>query len=145
MMMPRLSLSGLSILTALVLAVWEWLFFFYAENLESTFGLLSPNRLGLDLAWIAFAYLSVQLVSIPFAVAATRDRFIGVLDGMASLLPLGISLVVIFGKSELLVTPERWEAAFLLLCIAATDLFGGYAINIALSRRVMDVAGPVAA
>jgi hypothetical protein len=64
---------------------------------------------------------------------------------MASLLPLGISLVVIFGKSELLVTPERWEAAFLLLCIAATDLFGGYAINIALSRRVMDVAGPVAA
>jgi hypothetical protein len=67
------------------------------------------------------------------------------LDGMASLLPLGISLVVIFGKSELLVTPERWEAAVLLLCIAATDLFGGYAINIALSRRMMDVAGPIPA
>jgi hypothetical protein len=82
MMMPRLSVSGLSILTA------------HAEDLESTFGLLSPNRLGLDLAWIAFAYLSVQLVSIPFAVAASRDRFIGVLDGMASLLPLGISLGV---------------------------------------------------
>ena len=86
------SISGLSILTALALAVWEWFFFFYAEDLESTFGLLSPNRLGLDLAWIAFVYLSVQLVSIPFASAATRDRFIGVLDGMASLVPLGISL-----------------------------------------------------
>jgi hypothetical protein len=143
MMMPRLSVSGLSILAALVLAVWEWFFFFYAGNLESTFGLLSPNRLGLDLAWIAFFYLSVQLVSIPFAVGASRDRFIGLLDGMASLLPLGISLVVIFGKSELLVTPGRWEAAFLLFGIAATDLFGGYAINIALSRRMMDVAGPV--
>jgi hypothetical protein len=105
---------------------------------------LSPNRLGLDLAWIAFVYLSIQLVSLPFA-AASKDRFIGVLDGMASLLPLGISLVVIFGKSEVLVTPERWEAAFLLLAITATDLFGGYAINIALSRRMMDVAAPVPA
>ena len=142
--MPRFSVSGLSILTALVLAVWEWFFFFYAEDLESTFGLLLPNRLGLDLAWIAFVYLSVQLVSIPFA-AASRDRFIGVLDGMASLLPLGISLVAIFGKSEVLVTPERWEAAFLLFAITATDLFGGYAINIALSRRMMDVAAPVPA
>ena len=94
--MPRLSVSGLSILTA------------HAEDLESTFGLLSPNRLGLDLAWIAFVYLSIQLVSLPFA-AASKDRFIGVLDGMASLLPLGISLVVIFGKSEVLVTPERWR------------------------------------
>jgi hypothetical protein len=39
-------------------------------------------------------------------------------------------------------TPERWEAAFLLLSIAAIDLFGGYMFNIALSRRTMDVAGP---
>jgi hypothetical protein len=38
--------------------------------------------------------------------------------------------------------PERWEAAFLLLLIAAIDLFGGYMFNIALSRRTMDVADP---
>jgi hypothetical protein len=66
----------------------------------------------------------------------------GVLDGMASAVPLGVSLVAIFGKPELLGTPERWEAAFLLLLIAAIDLFGGYMFNIALSRRTMDVAGP---
>jgi hypothetical protein len=42
----------------------------------------------------------------------------------------------------LLGTPEGWEAAFLLLLIAAIDLFGGYMFNIALSRRTMDVAGP---
>jgi hypothetical protein len=74
-----------------------------------------------------------------------RDRFIGVVDGMASLVPLGIALIVIFGKPELLGTPERWETAFLLLFIAAIDLFGGYMFNIALSRRMMDVAGPTTA
>jgi hypothetical protein len=71
-----------------------------------------------------------------------RERFVGVLDGMASVVPLGVSLVVIFGKPELVRTPERWEAAFLFLSIAAIDLFGGYMFNIALSRRTMDVAGP---
>jgi hypothetical protein len=54
--------------------------------------------------------------------------------------PLGIALIVIAGKPELLQTPQRWEAAFLLLIISAVDLFGGYTFNIALSRRMMDVA-----
>jgi len=140
--MPRLSISGLSVLLALGLALWEWFFFFYAEGRSGWF---APSRLGLDLAWITFIYLSFQLVSIPFAIGAARDRFIGVIDGMASLVPLGITLVVIFGKPEYLDTPERWEAAFLLLCVTAADLLGGYAINIALSRRMMDVTGPVPA
>ena len=61
---------------------------------------------------------------------------------MASIVPLGVSLVVIFGKPELLDTPVRWEVAFLLLAIAAIDLFGGYMFNIALSRRTMEVAAP---
>ena len=39
-------------------------------------------------------------------------------------------------------TPERREAAFPLLSIAAINLFGGYMFNIALSRRTMDIAGP---
>jgi hypothetical protein len=126
---------------ALALAAGEFIFYFYAAAWDSL-GVFAPNRLGLNLAWVCFIYLAFQLVSIPFAVGASRDRFIGVIDGMASLVPLGVTLVAIFGKSEYLVTSERWEAAFLLLCIAATDLFGGYAINIALSRRMMDVAGP---
>jgi hypothetical protein len=139
--MPRLSISGISIIMALGLALWEWLFFF-SGNGGDPFGVLSPSRLGLNLAWVTFVYLSFQLVSIPFAVAASRDRFVGVIDGMASLVPLAVTLVVIFGKPQHLVTSERWEAAFILLCVAATDLVGGYAINIALSRRMMDVAGP---
>jgi hypothetical protein len=140
--MPRLSMSGVSIVMALALALWEWLFFFHVDTGSGWF---SPGRLGLDLAWITFVYLSFQLVSIPFAVEASRNRFIGVLDGMASLIPLAVTLVVIFGKPEYLDTPEKWEAAFLLLCVAATDLLGGYAINIALSRRMMDVAAPMPA
>jgi hypothetical protein len=140
--MPQLSISGLSILLALALALWEWLFFFH---IDTGWGWFASGRLGLDLAWITFIYLSFQLVSIPFAMGASRDRFMGVIDGMASLVPLGVSLVVIFGKPEYLDTPEKWEAAFLLLCVAATDLLGGYAINIALSRRMMDLAAPAPA
>ena len=62
---------------------------------------------------------------------------------MASLVPLAIVLIVVFGKPQLVATEQRWEAAALLIFVTAVDLFGGYTFNIALSRRTMDVA-PVA-
>lgn len=62
---------------------------------------------------------------------------------MASLVPLAVGVIVVFGKPQLLGTTQRWEAAFLLIFITLVDLFGGYTFNIALSRRTMDVA-PVA-
>ena len=137
--MPRLnlSISGLSIALALALAIWEVLFFFFGWN--GLLGLIFPSRLGFQLAWMATIYLSFQLVSIPFALRASKGRFIGIIDGIASLLPLLIVVVVIFGKSQLLDTPDRWQAAFLLMLVTLTDLFGGYAFNIALSRRMVDV------
>jgi hypothetical protein len=49
-------------------------------------------------------------------------------------------LVAVFGKPQLIGTGPRWEAAILLIFVTMVDLFGGYAFNIALSRRVMDVA-----
>jgi hypothetical protein len=73
---------------------------------------------------------------------ASKERFIGVVDGLASIVALGITLIAIVGM--LLRTPQRWEAAFLLLFIAAVDLFGGYTFNLALSRRMMDVASMTA-
>jgi hypothetical protein len=135
------SISGLSIFMALALGLWEWYFYFYGGNWEGPIGWFAPNRVGFNLAWLALFYISFQLLSIPFALRASREKFIGVVDGMASLVPFGISLIVIFGKPELLGTPERWEAAFLLLFIAAIDLFGGYTFNLALSRRMMDMTG----
>jgi hypothetical protein len=133
--MPKLnlSISGLSIGMAVALAIWEVLFFFFGWEL------VFRNRLGFQLAWMTTIYLSFQLISIPFAMRAARGRFIGVLDGVASLLPLLIVVVVIFGRPELLSTPERWEAALLLMLVTLTDLFGGYAFNIALSRRMVDI------
>jgi hypothetical protein len=136
----NLSISGLSVLMALALAVGELLFFFYGRNWEGPLGLFTPDRLGFNLAWLTLIYISFQLLSVPFALRASRKKFIGVVDGMVSLVPLGVTLVVIFGKPELLDTPQRWEAAFLLLFIAAVDVFGGYTFNIALSRRMMDVS-----
>ena len=136
------SISGMSIFLALALALWEYYFFFFGGRQEGPLGWFTPDRLGFNLAWLALIYISFQLLSIPFALRASRERFTGVLDGMASLVPLGITLIVIFGKPELLGTSQRWEAAFLLLFIAAVDLFGGYTFNLALSRRMMDVSGP---
>ena len=138
------SISGVSISMALALGLWEWYFFFYGGRWEGPFGWFTPNRLGFNLAWLALIYISFQLLSIPFALRASKERFIGVVDGLASIVPLGISLIVIVGKPELLGTPQRWEAAFLLLFMAAVDLFGGYTFNLALSRRMMDV-GPITA
>jgi hypothetical protein len=137
--MPRLnwSISGISIGVAIALAAWEVAFFFFGW--EGFLSLYAHNRLGFQLAWITTIYLSFQLVSIPFAQRASKGSFVGVIDGIASLLPLLIVVVVMFGKPHLLNTPERWEAAFLLMLATLTDLFGGYAFNIALSRRMVAV------
>src|SRR6266545_7174489 len=94
----HLSLSGLSIALALGLALWEWYFFFVAGthpwgSLEGRLGVFTPNRLGFNLAWLIAGYLTYQLISIPFALPAAKERFIGVVDGMASLMPFAVVLV----------------------------------------------------
>jgi hypothetical protein len=140
----KMSVSGLSTTLAMGLALWEVYFFFFAGSagrVGGSLGLFTPDRLGFNMAWLVLIYLSYQLISIPFTLPTAGHRFIGVVDGMASLVPLVIALVVLFGKSELLATEGRWEAAILLACVSMADLFGGYAFNIALSRRIFDVGG----
>ena len=110
---------------------------------EGRLGWFTPDRLGFNMAWLAAIYLSYQLISIPFSLPSSASRFVGVVDGMASLLPLAIVLIIVFGKPQLLDTPQRWEAAILLIFVTLVDLFGGYTFNIALSRRTMDLT-PVA-
>jgi hypothetical protein len=129
---------------ALLLALWEVYFFFYAGSagrMEGTLGWFTPDRLGFNMAWLTLVYLTYQLISIPFALPTAGSRFIGVVDGMASLVPLVIVFIVMFGRPQLLNTQGRWEAAFLLAGMSMVDLFGGYAFNIALSRRIFDVGG----
>ena len=138
-----LSIAGVSILFALGLAAWEIYFFWYAGSfpeLEGKVGLFTPDRLGFNMAWLAAIYLTFQLISIPFSLPTAGTRFVGVVDGLASLVPLAVVLIVAFGKPQLVATPQRWEAACLLIFITVVDLFGGYTFNIALSRRTMDVA-----
>lgn len=144
MMKGHLSVSGLSTLVAMLLAVWEIYFFFVAGGggrLEGTLGWFTPDRLGFNMAWLTLFYLSYQLISIPFALPTAGGRFIGVVDGMASLVPLVIVFVVMFGRPQLLTTAGRWEAAILLAGVCMADLFGGYAFNIALSRRTFAIGG----
>jgi hypothetical protein len=139
----HISVAGMSVLFALGLALWEVYFFWFAgsfPSLNGMLGLFTTERLGFNMAWLAAIYLTFQLISIPFALPTAAGRFIGVVDGMASLLPLAIVLVAVFGKPHLIETAQRWEAAFLLIFITMVDLFGGYTFNIALSRRIMDVA-----
>lgn len=140
----NLSVSGLSTTLAMGLALWEVYFFFFAGStgsLNGTLGIFTPDRLGFNMAWLVLIYLCYQLISIPFALPTAGHRFIGVVDGMASLVPLVVVLVVLFGKSQLLNTEGRFEAALILAGVNLADLFGGYAFNIALSRRIFDVGG----
>jgi hypothetical protein len=139
----HLSVAGLSVLFALGLAAWEVYFFWFAgsfKNLDGTLGFFTPERLGFNMAWLAAIYLTYQLISIPFSLPSAANRFIGVVDGMASLVPLAVVVVVVFGKPHLVATPQRWEAALLFIFSTMVDLFGGYTFNIALSRRTMDIA-----
>ena len=43
----------------------------------------------------------------------------------------------------LLGTPERWETVLLLMVVNVVDVFGGYALNTVLSRRIFDVNPPL--
>jgi hypothetical protein len=141
----HLPLSGISVLLALGLAAWEIYFFWGAGRnlfgLDGTLGLFTPDRLGFNMAWLALGYLSFQLISIPFAVTY-REQLFGVLDGLASVVPLLVAVVAIVGHPELLQTLARWEAAFLLILMSLADLVGGFAITIGLSRRVIGFGAP---
>src|SRR6202011_4586525 len=80
------SVAGISILFALGLAVWEAYFFWYAGSfpqLEGRLGWFTADRLGFNMAWLASIYLTYQLISIPFSLPVTANRFVGVVDGMA--------------------------------------------------------------
>jgi len=138
----HISVAGLSVLFALGLAAWEVYFFWFAgsfKSLNGTLGWFTPDRLGFNVAWLCALYLTYQLLSIPFSLPSGANRFMGVVDGMASLVPLAVVLIVVFGKTQLLGSWERWETAGLLIFVTMVDLFGGYMFNIALSRRTMDV------
>jgi hypothetical protein len=138
----HISVAGLSVLFALGLAAWEVYFFWFAgsfKSLDGTLGLFTPDRLGFNVAWLCALYLTYQLLSIPFSLPSGANRFMGVVDGMASLVPLAVVVIVVFGKTQLIGTWQRWETAFLLIFVTMVDLFGGYMFNIALSRRTMDV------
>jgi hypothetical protein len=142
------SLSGVSVLFAVALALWELYFFWGAGRnllgLDGTIGAFTPDRLGFNIAWVVLIYLSFQLISIPFAMTPS-EHFIGVLDGLASGLPLIVAAVAIFGHPELMRTAGRWEAAILIMLISLADLVGGYAITIGLSRRTIGFGAPAAA
>ena len=141
----HLSLSGISVLMALALAAWEVYFFWGAGRnlfgLEGKLGFFTPDRLGFNMAWLVFFYLGFQLISIPFAMTY-REQFVGVLDGLASVVPLLVAAVAIVGHPELLRTAGRWEAAVLLVLVSLADLVGGFAITIGLSRRTIGFGAP---
>jgi hypothetical protein len=144
----HLSLSGISVLFALALAVWEIYFFWGAGRsllgLDDTLGVFTPERLGFNMAWLVFVYLTFQLISIPFALTPS-EHLVGVLDGLASVVPLIVAAVAIIGHPELLRTEGRWEAAVLLALISLADLIGGFAITIGLSRRTIGFGAPAPA
>ena len=54
----HLSLSGISVLLALALALWEIYFFWGGGRnllgLDGTLGAFTPNRLGFNMAWLVF-------------------------------------------------------------------------------------------
>src|SRR3981189_2646351 len=108
------SVAGLSVLFALGLAAWEVYFFWFAgsfKNMDGMLGLFTHERLGFNIARLCAIYLTYQLLSIPFSLPSGANRFMGVVDGMASLVPLAVVLIVVFGKTQLIGTWERWETA----------------------------------
>ena len=132
-----------SILFALGLALWEVYFFWFAGSLPEVAGRSAcSRRSGWASTWRGSprSISRFQLISIPFALPSASDRFIGVVDGMASLVPLAVVLIVVFGKPHLIGSPAALGGGVPAHLHHHVDLFGGYTFNLALSRRTMDVS-----
>ena len=139
--------SGLSILMGVLALTWGSGISFFTEGLgrDGPLGFFTPSRLGFNLAWLTLVYLSFQLLSIPpcdghKTTVHRRGGWDGVIDPARDRPRCDIREAGrTFGHAG-----AGWEAAFLLLFIAAIDLFGGYTFRILLSsRRTMDVAAPM--
>jgi hypothetical protein len=119
----------------------EALVFLLALDTGSRMVRFEPNgpRFGLDHLYLSFISIGIYLL-----FPGRRARFIGVIDG-GFVGTAFVLLVVSVAKPEYLDKPEKRDAAFLLLCLTTIRLLGGDAINTTLSRRMMDMAGPVPA
>jgi hypothetical protein len=138
------SLAYFSVILALMLTAFEVYFFWFSARgtlgpLDGTIGVFQPERVGINIAWLATLYLSMQLLCIPFGQSHSGIRFIGVLDGMISLLPLSVVVIALIKSGELLTAPQHFEVALILLLVNMVDLFGGYIFTIALSQRTVDM------
>ncbi len=138
------SLAYFSVLLALMLTAFEVYFFWFSARgalgpLDGVIGVFQPDRVGINIAWLATLYLSMQLLCIPFSQSHSGIRFIGVLDGMISLLPLSVVVIALIKSGELLTAPQHFEVALILLLVNMVDLFGGYIFTIALSQRTVDM------
>jgi len=133
-----------SIILALLLTAFEVYFFWFSARgalgpLDGMVGIFTPDRVGVNIAWLATLYISMQLLSIPFGQRHSGIRFVGVLDGMVSLLPLSVVLIALIKNQELLMAHHHFEVALILAFVNIIDLFGGYVFTIALSQRTFDV------
>jgi len=138
------AVASFSICMALGLAAWEVYYFWFAGRgllgpLEGTLGLFTPDRVGMNVAWLCVIYISLQLLSIPFAVSTPGGRFSSVLDGMASIVPLMVVVIYLLGGRGATMDSAKVEIALLLVVVNLVDLFGGYIFTISLSRRSVDL------
>ena len=139
------SLAYFSVILALMLTAFEVYFFWFSARgvlgpLDGVVGIFQPDRVGINIAWLATLYLSMQLLFIPFGQSHSGIRFIGVLDGMISLLPLSVVLIALMKSGELLMAHHHFEVALILVLVNMVDLFGGYIFTIALSQRTVDMS-----
>jgi hypothetical protein len=101
----------LSILMALALALFEFFFFFQTSGVEETTGPFGPDRLGFTLAWIALVYLYLPASHhSPCRWRAGPFHWCRRRHGIGR--SFGVSLVVIFGKPDLLVSVRRLLDSF---------------------------------
>lgn len=138
------AVASFSICMALGLAAWQIYYFWFAGRgvmgpLEGSVGLFTPDRVGLNVAWLCVIYLTLQLLSIPFAVSSPGGRFSSVLDGMASIVPLFVVVIYLLGGLGATFDRTKFEVALILVVVNLVDLFGGYVFTISLSRRSVDL------
>ena len=91
------------------------------------------------MAWLAAIYLTYQLISIPFSLPVTANRFIGVLDGWRPWPRLRSCSLSSLESLIFSTAGHGGRRQFFSSSVTMVDLFGGYTFNIALAAEKMDV------
>src|SRR5262245_34327841 len=133
-----ISADAASVLASLAMTVGTVYFFKFAGH-EEIIGVLTPDRYGTNMAWIAIAYLFVQIPTAVLSQFSWNRWFRAVVDIGSSFLPVIALIALLASKS---VTWDKAEVFAQLLLLTGGEAILSIVLALIVNSRFGLLQGP---